>query len=131
MVVDPEMGNLNGTLHGGAIATIIDVATTIVVMSLDKKNRANVSAELNMSFLSSAPIGSDIFILSQVDRIGRNIAFTECWLYNDKLEKMVSGRHIKAFLDSKFELEGDIGYPRKSHEGQDSPSQPTDQRQKL
>ena len=131
MNVDSEMGNLNGTLHGGAIATIIDVATTIAVMSLDKKNRANVSAELNMSFLSSAPVGSDIYILSQVDRIGRNIAFTECWLYNDKLEKMVSGRHIKAFLDSKFTLEGEQGYPNKTHEGPESASQSVDQRQKL
>ena len=118
MPVMPEMGNLNGTLHGGAIASIIDVSTTIAVMSLDRKNRTNVSAELNMSFLSSAPVGSDILILSQVDRIGKNVAFTQCWLYNDKKELLVSGRHIKAFLDSTFTLEGVQSYPKKEETGQ-------------
>ena len=107
------MGNLNGTLHGGAVATIIDVATTIAVMSMDKKNRANVSAELNMSFLSSSPIGKDIFIMSQVDRIGKNVAFTQCWLYNEANELLVSGRHIKSFLSPTFNLDGEGSYPRK------------------
>ena len=113
MTVEPFMGNLNGTLHGGAIATVIDVATTIAVMSLDKKNRANVSSELNMSFLSSSPIGREVFIMSQVDRIGKNVAFTQCWLYSDVDELLVSGRHIKSFLPTSFNLEGDGFYPTK------------------
>ena len=111
--VEPSMANLNGTLHGGAIATIIDVSTTIAVMSMDKKDRANVSAELNMSFLSAAPIGEDIFVLSQVDRIGKNVAFTQCWIFNNMHDTLVSGRHIKAFLDQKFSLDGELLYPKK------------------
>ena len=105
----PSFGNLNGTLHGGAAATIIDVATTIAVMSLDNKQRANVSAELNMSFLQAAPINSEVFILSQVDRIGKNVAFTQCWLYNEKNELLVSGRHSIAFLDYKYSLDAEAG----------------------
>lgn len=113
MTVEPFMGNLNGTLHGGAISTIIDVGTTIAVMSLDKKNRGNVSADLNMSFMSGAAIGQEVLILSQVDRIGKNLAFTQCWLYNQKKELLVSGRHLKAFLDTNFTLEGEQSYPKK------------------
>ena len=82
-------------------------------MSLDNKQRANVSAELNMSFLQAAPILSNVLILSQVDRIGKNVAFTQCWLYNEKNELLVSGRHVKAFLETKFSLEGEEFYPQK------------------
>ena len=113
MKVESFMGNLNGTLHGGAISTIIDVSTTIAVMSLDKKNRATVSADLSISFMASAAISHDVYILSQVDRIGKNLAFTQCWLYNEKKELLVTGRHLKAFLDSNFNLDGETSYPKK------------------
>lgn len=114
MRVEQFMGNLNGTLHGGAIATILDLSTTVAIMSLDHKNRANVSAELGMSFMSSAPVGEDIWILSQVDRVGKKVAFSQAWVYNKDRELLVAGRHLKSFLDHSYHFDGvNVTYPKK------------------
>ena len=35
MTIDPSLGNLKGSLHGGAAATIVDTATTIAIAACD------------------------------------------------------------------------------------------------
>ena len=95
-----------GRIYAGAAATIVDVATTLALMSYDINNRASVSAEINLSFLSPHNNGQPIFLKAQVDKMLPTLAFTQCWLYNEKNELLVSGRHSMAFLDYKFSLEG-------------------------
>ena len=118
---DPEIdsvasfGNLNGTLHGGAISTLVDVGTTVAIMSFDRKNRANVSADLSISFISGGPPNQEIFLLAQVDRIGRQMAFSNATIYDNRLEKLATGKHLKSFLEKTYSLESDtLGYPKKS-----------------
>ena len=109
-----SMGNLNGTLHGGALMTIIDLCTTVAIMSVDRKNRANVSAELSTSFLSGGSLTQDLLILSQVDRVGRNLAFTQASLYDSDLKLIATGKHTKAFLDQIYNFDGEnVTYPKK------------------
>ena len=108
------MGNLNGTIHGGALTTIIDVATTLAIMSMDHKNRANVSAELSISFISGGTVKDDLFVLSNVDRIGKKLAFTQGFIYNSKNDLLATGRHTKAFLEQTYQQGSeDTIYPRK------------------
>ena len=94
-----------GRIYAGAAATIVDMATTLAVMSLDTSNRGNASAEINLSFLSPYQKGRPIILKAQVDRMLPALAFTQCWLYNEKNELLVSGRHSIAFLDYKFSLD--------------------------
>lgn len=62
--INSHMGNLKGSLHGGAAATIVDTATTIAIASCDSKNRVNVTSDLSMTYMGAAFLNTDILILS-------------------------------------------------------------------
>lgn len=64
MNISPTMGNLKGSLHGGAAATIVDTATTIAIAASDSKNRVNVTSDLSMTYMGAAFLNTDILILS-------------------------------------------------------------------
>ena len=103
MRVTPAMTNLVGSIHGGALASLIDIATTIAISGFDRKQRVHVSSDLNISFLSAAAVNADILILSDCIKIGKRLAFTECNIYDGDGEVLLStGRHTKTFLDGKF-----------------------------
>ena len=63
--------------HGGALTTYVDIATTAAIYAFDEKRRTNVSAKLDMDFMSAAQIGQEILIEARVNRIGRSISFSE------------------------------------------------------
>ena len=107
MRTDAIMANSSGMLHGGASSTIVDVSTTMAVMTLDMKQRASASADLSLCFVSEARVGSELYILSQVDRIGRRMAFTQCWVYNEQRELLVSARQTLAFLPLNWVFESE------------------------
>ena len=44
---------------------------------VDEKRRTNVSAKLDMDFMSAANIGQQILIEARVNRIGKSISFSE------------------------------------------------------
>jgi acyl-coenzyme A thioesterase 13 len=73
--VTPALQNVNGTLHGGAIATLIDVAGTIAIMTADREARAGVSTDLNTTFFAPAPGGSTVVAEAAVLKIGKTLAF--------------------------------------------------------
>jgi acyl-coenzyme A thioesterase 13 len=57
LTVTESLANSYGTLHGGAISTIVDVLGTMALLSKDA-TRAGVSLEMNQSFCSAAKIGA-------------------------------------------------------------------------
>ena len=63
--------------HGGALTTYVDIATTAAIYAFDEKRRTNVSAKLDMDFMSAAKIGQEILIEARVNRIGKSISFSE------------------------------------------------------
>ncbi|EAL62859.1 hypothetical protein DDB_G0289161 [Dictyostelium discoideum AX4] len=104
MVVEQRHCNGLGTLHGGSIATLIDVISTFAIIStnLDDIN-PGVSVELSTKYSTAAPVGSKIFIVSSMYRQGRNIAFTETTIYlgsEDSGLVVAKGSHTK-FLPIK------------------------------
>lgn len=84
---------------------MIDTATTVAIAAADRKNRSNVSSDLSVSFMNAAPVGEDIFILSEVTKIGKRLAFTQCDLFNQQEILLLSGRHTKAFIEGSFDLD--------------------------
>lgn len=48
--------NAFNVAHGGSLTTFVDIATTAALFAFDDKDRANVSAKLDMEFMSSAAI---------------------------------------------------------------------------
>lgn len=73
--VAPPVRNVNGTLHGGVMAALIDQAGTIAIMSADREGRPGVSTDLNVSFFAPAPGGSTVAADAEVLKIGKNLAF--------------------------------------------------------
>ncbi len=49
--------NAFNVAHGGALTTYVDIATTAALYAFDEKGRANVSAKLDMEFMSTAATG--------------------------------------------------------------------------
>ena len=69
--------NAFNVAHGGALTTYVDIATTAALYGFDEKGRANVSAKLDMEFLSTAAINKDIEIEARINKVGKGLAFTE------------------------------------------------------
>jgi acyl-coenzyme A thioesterase 13 len=75
--VTPAVQNVNGTLHGGAIATLVDHAGTIAILTADREGRAGVSTDLNVTFLAAAPGASTVVAEARVLKAGKTLAFVE------------------------------------------------------
>jgi acyl-coenzyme A thioesterase 13 len=73
--VTPAVQNPNGHLHGGAIATLVDHAGTIAILSADREGRAGVTTDLNVTYFAPALGGSRISAEAKVLKIGRTLAF--------------------------------------------------------
>lgn len=104
--VHKESLNYWGAMHGGAISTLIDIASTIAITALDKNHRKNISIELSTNFLSPASPESDIYVLCKISKIGKNIAFSTIDLFDSQnLKTIATSSHTKAMLDAKWEME--------------------------
>jgi acyl-coenzyme A thioesterase 13 len=75
--VSETVQNINGALHGGAAATLVDMAGTLAIMTADRDGRAGVSSDLNISWLSPAPRDSVVIAEGTVLKTGRTLAFVQ------------------------------------------------------
>ncbi len=69
-------GNRHGTVHGGAVATLIDTAMGAAVFSEFDGQQAPVTIELKVTYLEPAPIGR-LTATAQVRRAGKRITIVE------------------------------------------------------
>ena len=79
--------NMQGVLHGGAYATMLDTACGVAIRSrLDmEKYAGHATLELKTSYLKAGAPG-DYLAKGQVKRIGKSIAFADATLYNNREE---------------------------------------------
>ena len=94
-----------GTLHGGVIATLVDVVGTLALLGHDP-TRPGVSVEMNQSFCAAAKEGTRLHLAGHVLRHGRTLGFTEVTIRAAQEDgtpgKLVAiGRHTKAFPPSQ------------------------------
>ncbi|OMJ78030.1 hypothetical protein SteCoe_22273 [Stentor coeruleus] len=96
----PQMLNVLGSLHGGAIATLIDQITTIAIALFDDRN--SVSTDLSISFISPISGGNKTIDVEAVcHKSGKNIAFSSAEIRtNGRL--IAKGQHTKCLLSSKW-----------------------------
>eukprot|EP01098_Paradermamoeba_levis_P011910 TRINITY_DN5127_c0_g1_i1.p1 TRINITY_DN5127_c0_g1~~TRINITY_DN5127_c0_g1_i1.p1 ORF type:complete len:259 (-),score=77.91 TRINITY_DN5127_c0_g1_i1:169-885(-) len=94
--VTKRLANSYGTLHGGAICTIVDIVGTMAMLTLNPL-KPGVSIDLNTSFLAAVPIGESVIIEGKVLKQGKSLAFTQVDLYRKKDKVLIaSGRHTKS-----------------------------------
>jgi acyl-coenzyme A thioesterase 13 len=101
IVVEEGVQNWVGTLHGGAIATLVDDVGTVAIMAGDRDGRAGVTTDLNVSYFNAAPSGSTVRIEGRAIKCGRTLAFVEVDLYvvGDQGER---GKHVAQGRMTKF-----------------------------
>eukprot|EP00735_Rhodelphis_limneticus_P002502 TRINITY_DN13399_c0_g1::TRINITY_DN13399_c0_g1_i1::g.9551::m.9551 TRINITY_DN13399_c0_g1::TRINITY_DN13399_c0_g1_i1::g.9551 ORF type:complete len:221 (-),score=29.66,sp/Q5R833/ACO13_PONAB/39.68/6e-24,4HBT/PF03061.17/7.5e-18,4HBT_3/PF13622.1/6.9e+03,4HBT_3/PF13622.1/8.6e-05,DUF4442/PF14539.1/0.0029,4HBT_2/PF13279.1/0.23 TRINITY_DN13399_c0_g1_i1:336-935(-) len=98
--VTASLSNRGGTLHGGCTATLVDLVTTIAVMTLDPK-KPGVSTDLNVSYLRAVKVGDEISIHARVLKTGKQLVFTEAEIYRTSDKAMIAkGLHTKAYSSS-------------------------------
>ena len=94
--VEKELQNSYGTLHGGAISTIVDVMGTLALLSVDH-TRGGVSVDLNVSFVAAARPNDALVATGIVLKTGKTLGFTEVQVRRADNGKLVAtGRHTKA-----------------------------------
>ena len=95
MTVDRVVENSWGTLHGGAIATLVDVMGTLALLAKDHK-RGGVSVELSVSYLVAVKAGDKVHCKGRTLKLGKTLGFTEVQLFTHDGKLAATGRHTKA-----------------------------------
>ena len=95
LTVTPPIMNFLGSLHGGAIATVVDEATTLALIAAGYF--PGVSTSLDVQYTKGCAEGDVVRVEARVLRAGRTVAFTECRLYSTTYpnELLARGTHTK------------------------------------
>lgn len=73
--VDDAVHNANNTLHGGAIATLVDIAGTAAIITADRDNRSGSTTDLTLSCLAPGLSGQAVLAEATVLKCGKTLAF--------------------------------------------------------
>ncbi|KAK9909006.1 hypothetical protein WJX75_005981 [Coccomyxa subellipsoidea] len=97
--VEPRVQNRYGTLHGGCIATLVDVVGSAALVTQSEKS--GVSLNMNIDYLRPGIAGEEVLVDAKVVKIGGLIATINVDLTSMKTGALVAqGKHIK-FLSSR------------------------------
>ncbi|KAL8291790.1 hypothetical protein RQP46_002048 [Phenoliferia psychrophenolica] len=92
LVIDEGCCNMSGNAHGGYLAWLIDVCSSMAVLALsgpDTWVTSGVSSNINVYYLAAAPLGTALQVVSTVIQKGKATATVEC-----KVEEIGSGKLI-------------------------------------
>ncbi|KRT85802.1 hypothetical protein AMK59_1390 [Oryctes borbonicus] len=84
MKVTSEHINPLGTLHGGSIAYLVDVISSLGLFSHERGYKPAVSANININYLSSSREGDTVEILANTLKIGKTTAILQIQLKNQE-----------------------------------------------
>jgi uncharacterized protein (TIGR00369 family) len=83
--------NINGVVHGGVYATILDTAMGASVVSLLTEGETTATTSLYVEFLRAAREGATLTAKGNVLRRGRHIAFVEGDLTDEEGRRLSQG----------------------------------------
>ena len=96
----PDVCNAFQSAHGGALATLGDIFTTIHLWGMEPGSR-HVSVGFSIQFLSAAEVGKQFECRTAVAKKGKRLAFTEFQFVDTASGSVVAtGSHTKSFLSS-------------------------------
>ena len=77
LTVTPTMCNPAGTLHGGAICTLVDVCTTVALVTARKWDNPGATRTLSTTCLVPVLAGEEIEVESELLQIGKKMGKRE------------------------------------------------------
>ena len=103
--IPSHLCNVMGNLHGGAVATILDAATTLAILKNDSEGRKSVSIDMSMSFLNPAKKDDLLYVQASCLKVGKAVSFSKCKIYDESTRKIIAfGSHTKAMLKEPFDI---------------------------
>ena len=108
--IKKEHCNIHKTLYGGAASTLLDYTTSFALMINDKKNNYRKSMSLNLitNFVGPIFLESEILILAETEKIGRNIGHSKFRMIDDKDKLLCYGTHM-AFMQDPLVFNNGLG----------------------
>ncbi|KAK7079686.1 Acyl-coenzyme A thioesterase 13 [Halocaridina rubra] len=97
LTIDEDHQNRMGGLHGGLIATLVDVVAAKAVMSTGKATKGVVT-NLRISYARRARVGEDIVIIADTDKVGKNISFCRVTISQKDTGKLVATGSHTAYI---------------------------------
>ncbi|KAI8370320.1 HotDog domain-containing protein [Radiomyces spectabilis] len=97
--------NQLGNLHGGCVATIIDICSSFAILVHEGKAKwslIGVSTDLSVSYMRGVPEGVTIRLECEVQRVGKTLANIYTKVYDDHGNICYSGSHSKYCIDSRL-----------------------------
>ena len=98
--------NPMGSVHGGAIASWVDILTSAAIWAFDIKlsRMRHVSLGLSTEYISGGKVGEGILFKATIMKITKKIAFSRCECYDEKWRLMSTSTHKKMFINHKGKL---------------------------
>jgi acyl-coenzyme A thioesterase 13 len=110
--VHPKVQNKFSILHGGCIATLVDVVGTAALMTQSTKPGKSVSIQVN--YVSAAVANEEYEVRARVIKSGRHIATVQVDIVDPRHDRIVShGMHVKYTSDSEPSLAHAFASPSK------------------
>ncbi len=81
--IEERHANRRGFAHGGLLATLADVALGHTMGMRSDAARSAVTVNLSTDFAGSAQVGDWVEARVDVQRVGRSVAFANCYLTVD------------------------------------------------
>ena len=91
--VGVEKTNRYGTLHGGCIATLVDVVSTAALVT--QSDHPGVSVNIDVAYMSPGPAGEEVQVDATVVKVGANLAFMEVLITSADGKVVARGSHTK------------------------------------
>ncbi|KAH6668278.1 HotDog domain-containing protein [Halenospora varia] len=102
--VTPQFLNPRGAMHGGAVALLVDMCTTLAAAPIAREDFwhfGGVSRTMSITYLKPIEGGTRIVIESEVRGIGKRLLTITCAIKDEKGTVLALGEHGKAALDTK------------------------------
>lgn len=81
-ITEPVLGLTNGSVHGGAVATLVDVGMAAALLTRIKDDEMAATIQLQLNYLASARTGV-LVCDSKIIRKGNKIAIAESEIKNE------------------------------------------------
>ncbi|ORZ04271.1 HotDog domain-containing protein [Absidia repens] len=99
--------NRLGSLHGGCVATLIDVCSSFATLVHEGKHRwdmIGVSTDLGISYMRGVPSGKKIRLECKVQRQGKSLSYIYTTVYDDENHVCYTGSHTKYTIKTKSNM---------------------------
>ncbi len=92
--VGPSTANVNGDLHGGILALLVDEAGTVALASGDRDGRPGVTTDLNVTYLSPGRPPA-VRAVTVALRIGKTLGYVQVDVLGPDEKLVAQGRMTK------------------------------------